>query len=126
MKNQIGYTKSNEIIKSMIHQGCLLHSMNYFDINFCRENNADLAFGKMIIDCELHFRLYKLDNPDSGFIKLNNAYWYKFNIESICTRYTLFTKDKVIRLLIELIDKGYYKVKGNITEEEEILILLEE
>lgn len=115
-----------EFKKYIMDKGCLMQSMNFFDIDFCRENNSDIAFVKMIIDCELHHRLYKPDNPDSGFIKLNNEYWYKFNIGSICTRYTLFTKDKIIRLVIELIDKGYYKARGNITEEEEILILLEE
>ena len=105
--------------------GVLMQSMNYFDLVFCRENNADIAFVKMIIECELRCRLYKLDNPDSGFVKLNNKYWKKFNIESVCEIYTLFTKEKIINLIKELIDKGYYKIIGTI-EEEEFLIMLQE
>lgn len=111
--------------KYILEKGCLMRAMNFFDIDFCRENNSDIAFAKMIIDCELHYRLYKLDNPDSGFVKLNSAYWYKFNIDSICIRYTLFTREKLVRLIQELIDREYYKIIGTIAEEE-ILIMLEE
>lgn len=119
-------TNYKPLIKATGDISAFLTHMNWLDFEICRAYGLDIGILKSLIDCDLHHRLYPKENPDSGFLFLNNQYWYKFRLERKIEWIPLWNLEKAQDILQALIHFELIKIIGNALTDEEILILLEE
>ncbi len=111
-------------LDAMKHLGSFFHHMNYLDFELCRNYGTDIGLLMAIINSDLFFCMHPKENPDSGFIFLNNHYWYKFNLKNKINYLPLWSFHKAKEVFQSLIDFGLIMIIGNVKNDDEILILL--